>query len=69
GELIPLGELNTKLDKVATDKEVIVHCRTDGRSRRAVQELKSKLKSDNFYVLKGGVIAYADEIDPKLQKY
>ena len=64
GELIPLGQLDVRLDEIKDhkDKEVIVMCRSGGRSGRAVQLLESQ-GFEQVYNLKGGITAWANEID------
>ena len=69
GELIPLGEIPQSKDKIAADKKVVIYCRSGARSGQAVAFLTNQLGRDNLYNLKGGILAWADEIDPSLQKY
>lgn len=69
GEHIPLGEIPNNEDKIAKDKKVIIHCRSGARSGQAVQYLESKLGLNNLYNLRGGILAWADEIDPSMSKY
>jgi sulfur-carrier protein adenylyltransferase/sulfurtransferase len=69
GELIPMGEIMDNLDKISKDKTVVIHCRSGGRSSAIVQALESQQGYTNLYNLKGGILAYADEIDPSLTKY
>lgn len=69
GELIPLASILEQADKIARDKQVVVHCRSGARSANAIQILQNKLGFDNLYNLKGGILAYADEIDNSLTKY
>lgn len=69
GELIPLGQLPENEDKIATDKKVIIHCRSGARSAQAVSYLQGKLGHDEMYNLKGGILAWANEIDPSMPKY
>lgn len=69
GELIPLGTIPDASDKIATDKKVIIHCRSGARSAQAVEYLQQKLGTDNLYNLKGGILAWSDQIDPSLPKY
>jgi len=69
GELIPLGTIADSTDKVNTDKKVVVHCRSGARSAQAVQFLQQKLGSDKIFNLKGGILAWADEIDTSMPKY
>ena len=69
GELIPLGQIPENEDKIEKSKKVIIHCRSGARSGQAVNYLQEKLGLDNLYNLKGGVLAWADEIDPSMDKY
>lgn len=68
GELIPMGEIMVNLDKISKDKMVVVHCRSGGRSGTIVQFLESS-GFDNIYNLKGGILAWAAEIDPTMPTY
>lgn len=68
GVLIPLDSLATRLDELPRDKTIIVHCRSGGRSRAAVEILQEAGFND-VHNLEGGIIAWIDEIDPSLQRY
>lgn len=70
GELVPLDLLPEKLDEIKDkkDEEVIVMCRSGGRSARAC-ELLSKHGFSDVKNLKGGINAWAREIDPSLPVY
>lgn len=68
-ELIPLGTVPENVDKFAKDKQVVVHCRSGARSGNAVQWLEANHGFTNLYNLKGGILAWADEIDNSVQKY
>lgn len=69
GELIPLGEIAQSEDKINKDKKVVIHCRSGARSAKAVEYLQKKLGKEDIYNLKGGVLAWADQIDPSMKKY
>ena len=69
GELIPLGSVMENVDKIAKDKTVIVHCRSGARSGSAISQLEKQFGFTNLYNLKGGILAYADQIDPTITKY
>lgn len=69
GELIPLSTIGERADEISRDKKVIVHCKMGGRSAKAIQELEEKYGFTNLYNLKGGILAYIDEVDPQLTKY
>jgi len=69
GELIPLGQVEAQADKIARDKQVIVQCRSGARSGNAVRLLEEKFGYTNLYNLKGGILAWSDEVDPSVPKY
>ncbi|MCS3796096.1 molybdopterin-synthase adenylyltransferase MoeB [Niastella sp. OAS944] len=68
-ELIPLATVAEQADKINKDQPVIVHCKMGGRSAKAIRELEEKYGFTNLYNLKGGIIAYIDEVKPELAKY
>jgi len=69
GELIPMGEITENLDKISKTKKVVVHCRSGKRSASVVQMLEQQHGYTNLYNLKGGIMAWAEEIDNSLAKY
>lgn len=69
GELIPLATVADNADSISRDKIVIVHCKVGGRSAKAIRELEEKFGYTNLYNLKGGILAYIDEVNPELTKY
>ena len=68
--LIPLGELPKRVDELAAhkDREIVVHCRSGGRSQKAALILKNA-GFTHVENLAGGILAWADKIDPTLPKY
>ncbi|HQW22851.1 MAG TPA: rhodanese-like domain-containing protein [Bacteroidia bacterium] len=68
GELIPMGIILSETEKISKDKTVIIHCKSGGRSGAIVNELE-KAGYTNLYNLKGGILAYAREIDPTMTTY
>ena len=69
GELIPLADVEESVDQIASDKKVVIHCRSGVRSAQAIRALEKSYGFTNLYNLKGGILAYADEIDNSLAKY
>src|SRR5688572_27860900 len=69
GELIPQGDIPDSVDKIARKKQVVVHCRSGARSGNMIQWLEQKHNFDNLYNLKGGILAWAREIDPDMPTY
>ena len=69
GELIPMGMVMESVDRISRDKPVIVHCKTGRRSAVAIMNLEKQYGFTNLFNLKGGIIAYALEVDNSLQTY
>ena len=56
--LIPLGTIGDNVDKIERNKKVVIHCKSGGRSAKAIRQLESSFGFDNLYNLKGGIEAY-----------
>jgi len=69
GLLIPLGDVVDNIDKIDREKTVIIHCRSGMRSANIIEFLQEHHGFENLYNLKGGTLAWSDEIDPNLPKY
>jgi sulfur-carrier protein adenylyltransferase/sulfurtransferase len=69
GELIPQAEIPHNVDKIAKDKQVVIHCRSGARSGNMVKWLESNHGFTNLYNLKGGILAWAKEIDTSMPSY
>jgi len=69
GELIPVGSIFNSTDKISTVKDVIIYCRSGSRSGAVIMELEKRHGYTNLYNLKGGILAYAREIDNSLPVY
>jgi adenylyltransferase/sulfurtransferase len=67
-ELIPLGQLAARLSELDSAEEIVLFCKAGTRSARALEVLASagfrKVKN-----LKGGINAWAKEVDPSLPVY
>ena len=68
GTLIPMGDVPDHIEEIAKDKPVVIHCRSGARSGRIIEYLESQ-GFDNLYNLKGGILAWADQIDTSMPKY
>jgi adenylyltransferase/sulfurtransferase len=67
---IPVGQLDQRLGEIPVSKneEIVVHCKTGGRSQKASLTLK-QAGFTNVKNLAGGITAWADKIDKSLPKY
>ena len=68
GTLIPQNDVPNRLAEIPRDREIIVHCRSGARSQKIAELLKQSGYKDVANVA-GGILAWADEIDPSVQKY
>ena len=68
GYLIPLGDLPKRVSELDSSREIVAHCRSGVRSGKAVDFLRQAgfKKVQN---LAGGILAWADKVDPKMPKY
>jgi molybdopterin/thiamine biosynthesis adenylyltransferase/rhodanese-related sulfurtransferase len=66
--LIPLMQLPTRLGELERDKEIVLQCKVGGRSAMATALLRAAgfSKARN---LKGGILAWIDQVDPSQPKY
>jgi len=68
GYLLPLGDLPKRVHELDSSREIVAHCRSGVRSAKAVDFLRQagfrKVKN-----LAGGILAWADKIDPSMPKY
>jgi sulfur-carrier protein adenylyltransferase/sulfurtransferase len=67
-KLIPLGELPKRLSELDPSVELVAHCKSGMRSAKAIDLLKQsgfkKLRN-----MKGGILAWSDQVDPSVPKY
>jgi len=68
GYLIPLGDLPKRVSELDSSREIIAHCRSGKRSAEATQFLQ-KAGFRKVLNLKGGILAWSDEVDPAVPKY
>jgi rhodanese-related sulfurtransferase len=68
GYLIPLGDLPRRVNELDTSREIVAHCRSGKRSADAVVFLR-QAGFKKIWNLKGGILAWSDEVDPRVPKY
>jgi len=67
-KLMPLGDVLKRMHELNSEEEIVVHCRSGVRSARAVEWLM-KAGFRRVRNLKGGVLAWAEQVDPSVPKY
>jgi adenylyltransferase/sulfurtransferase len=68
GHLIPLGDLSSRVNELDSSREIVAHCRSGKRSAEASEFLR-KAGFRKISNLKGGILAWSDEVDPSVPKY
>src|SRR5262249_50224191 len=68
GHLIPLGDLPNRVNELDSSREIVAHCRSGVRSAKAVNFLHQG-GFKKVHNLAGGILAWADRVDPKMPKY
>lgn len=65
---IPMRDVGSKLDSLPRDQDIVIYCRSGGRSGRVVEYLRgagyTKVKN-----LVGGINRWAREVDPEIRTY
>jgi sulfur-carrier protein adenylyltransferase/sulfurtransferase len=67
-KLIPLGELPKHLSELDPNADIVAHCKTGGRSQKAVDLLKQN-GFKHVRNMVGGITAWSDKVDPTVPKY
>jgi adenylyltransferase/sulfurtransferase len=60
---IPLADVEEEVDQIVSDRKVVIHCKSGGRSKKAIELLEKEFGFSNLYNLTGGVDAYFKEVD------
>jgi len=68
GHLIPLGDLPKRVHELDSSREIVAHCRSGVRSAKAVNFLR-QAGFKKVHNLAGGILAWADRVDPQMPKY
>ena len=68
GRLIPKGEVPNRLAEIDRGREVVVHCKSGGRSQQIAEFLK-QAGYERVANLAGGILAWSDQINPSVPKY
>jgi sulfur-carrier protein adenylyltransferase/sulfurtransferase len=66
--LIPLGQFGERINELNSEDDIVLHCKMGGRSAKAYEVLK-KAGFKKIKNLKGGILAWADQVDRNMPKY
>ncbi|MDX1674906.1 MAG: molybdopterin-synthase adenylyltransferase MoeB [Longimicrobiales bacterium] len=67
-ELIPLDQLQARLEGLDRDREIVFYCRSGARSGDVTRYLRDR-GWDNVRNLTGGILRWGDEVDPSTPRY
>jgi adenylyltransferase/sulfurtransferase len=66
---IRLADLLARMKEIDPTRETVVHCKMGGRSARAIEAMQRLGFEGKLLNLKGGIIAWSNEVDPSVPKY
>lgn len=69
GVLIPMNSIQQHIDKIATDRPVVIYCHHGVRSAMVVKFLSEQFGYTNLHNLEGGIHAWALEVDSEMDTY
>tara|TARA_B100000683_G_C12506948_1_gene559393 strand:+ start:5731 stop:6048 length:318 start_codon:yes stop_codon:yes gene_type:complete len=69
GDEIPMSQIMTRYTEISKEKKVVVHCKSGRRSANVIQALEQHFGYQNLYNLDGGILEWAQEIDPEMDQY
>jgi adenylyltransferase/sulfurtransferase len=69
GELIPMSIIGERWSDIPSQGKVVIHCRSGVRSANIIRFLQEEHGYNNLLNLKGGILAWIDEVDTTLQRY
>ncbi|MGP8253247.1 MAG: molybdopterin-synthase adenylyltransferase MoeB [Terracidiphilus sp.] len=68
GKLIPQNDVSQRLAEIDREREIVVQCKSGGRSQR-IAEFLLQAGYPKVANLAGGILAWSDQVDPKVPKY
>jgi molybdopterin/thiamine biosynthesis adenylyltransferase/rhodanese-related sulfurtransferase len=68
GHLIPLNDLPKRVGELDREKNIVVQCKSGGRSQRAAEFLQQQ-GFQHIENLAGGITAWSEKVDPSIPKY
>lgn len=68
-KLIPLGEIVNRMSELDGSRETVIHCKMGARSAKAIEMLRAAGFEGEMKNMKGGITAWSNEVDTKVQKY
>lgn len=67
-QLIPLGQLEKRINELQKDADIVIHCKAGVRGDKALKILRQH-GFQKLTNLKGGILAWSREVDPNVPEY
>ncbi|WP_201977363.1 rhodanese-like domain-containing protein [Hymenobacter rubidus] len=67
--LVPLSELTRRTNEIRSEGPAVLICHHGVRSMQALSYLQQRLGFQNLLSLRGGVAAWAEQVDPSFPTY
>ena len=67
-KLVPLGQVPQHLDEFDKDADIVIHCKSGMRSAKACGIFR-QAGFQHVRNMKGGILAWSDQVDPSVPKY
>jgi rhodanese-related sulfurtransferase len=65
---IPMGEIPARIGEIEPGQEIVVLCRSGGRSAQVARYLEQQ-GYPRVWNLAGGILAWSEQLDPSLPPY
>ena len=65
---IPMGQIGDRLGELDPEREIVVICRSGGRSLEVARFLATR-GFGSVYNLAGGILAWSRDLDPRIPQY
>jgi rhodanese-related sulfurtransferase len=65
---IPMGEIPARIGELEQERDIVVLCHSGGRSGQVARYLEQQGYT-RVWNLAGGILAWADQLDPSLPRY
>jgi rhodanese-related sulfurtransferase len=66
---IPMGQVMDRLDEIKRDRPVVIHCKSGKRATAMIHSLETQESFENILHLKGGILAWKEQIDKDITVY
>lgn len=66
---IPMAEVAERIAEIPEDGKVAIMCKSGRRAMAVTNLLIQEFSRENVLILEGGILAWAEEVEPHLETY